>query len=672
MRILLIEDDPILTDVLVNALTSQHYAVDVAMDGLTGWDYAQSTDYDLILLDVELPKLDGVSLCQRLRAEKCTVPILLITARDTSSDRVRGLDAGADDYLIKPFDLAELQARIRALLRRGQVTSEAVLRVGKLRLDPRSCQVTYEDTALELRPKEYSLLEVFLRNPARVFSRAQLVEHLWTFDDPPQEDSVKAHVKGLRQKLKAVGIADWIENVYGLGYRLKEGAGEVTPEEESRSNSSHPSPVSDSSHAKQQMQQGLEKLWQQSQRLMAERLGVIHQAMAEIAAGNLPTPLRQDARQAAHKLAGVLGMFDRPRGTEVARQIEELFLGNTPLEQADQGERIGLLVQELDQLLEVRSSSEAGLPTGASPLAQTQPLLEQKPPTQSNSTTVLVVDDDPVFLAALRPMLEPWGIQMVGLDTPLRFWDVLQSTAPDLLILDVNMPDTNGIELCQVVREDPEWQGLPIIFLTAHCERETVQQVYAAGADDYITKPVLAQELLTRITNRLDRARQLQALATKDPLTGLVNQPQSSRVLGTLLHQATATHPVCLALLKVSQLPQINLQFGHATGNQVLQRWAYQLQSNLPGMLIAYWGNGEFVVGLSGFSRAEAEIRLAELLVALRQQVYSDPNGKTFQVAVHSGIAESPADGLTLQTLYQLCSARSQLSVIGLQSLEPM
>ncbi|MBX9258882.1 response regulator [Desmonostoc muscorum CCALA 125] len=671
MRILLIEDDTVLLNLLADALTSQHYIVDTATNGLTGWDYSQSTTYDLILLDVELPKLDGVTLCQRLRAAKCTTPILLMTAREASSERVRGLDSGADDYLIKPLDLAELQARIRALLRRGEVVPTGILQVGELRLDPRTCEVTYGETIIEFRPKEYSLLEVFLRNPSRVFSRAQLVEYLWTFDDSPQEDSVKAHIKGLRQRLKTVGIADWIENVYGLGYRLKEGVADAKSQKTEGTNLITSGGVEDwgrqespSPQATSQMQKGLDKLWQQSRGLMLERLMAVRQAVGAIATGTLSTELRQEARQAAHKLAGVLGMFDRPTGTKVARQIEEIFLSDTLLAKAGDGEQLVPLVRELEHLLDLEDLEQI-VSKNAAPLLPINPepsLGQELPQSQNHSVKVLVVDDDPIFLAALRSMLEPWGIRMIGLELSLQFWDVLRATVPDLLILDVDMPQRGGIELCQAVRLDADWQSLPILFLTIHSDRETIQELFAAGADDYITKPVFGQELLTRLTNRLDRTRQLQALATKDPLTGLVNQPQSSRTLESLLHQASTAHPVCLVLLKVPQLSQINLQFGHATGNHVLQRWAQLLQSNLhDAAAMGYWGNGEFVVGLSGFTKADSETHLSQFLATLRQQVFTAPDGRQFQVMVCSGIAESPADGLKLQTLYQLCWTRSQI-----------
>jgi diguanylate cyclase (GGDEF)-like protein len=268
---------------------------------------------------------------------------------------------------------------------------------------------------------------------------------------------------------------------------------------------------------------------------------------------------------------------------------------------------------------------------------------------------VLVVDDDPMFLAALRPLLEPWGIRMTGLDNPLHFWDVLRSTAPDLLILDVEMPQVNGIELCQAVRIDPHWQGLPILFLTACSDRETIQQVFVAGTDDYITKPIVGPELLTRITNRLERTRLLQRLSTRDPITGLFNQPQSSRNLEQLIQQAETNHyPVCLMVLSLTELQSIDRQHGHATGYQVLQRLGRLIQSAFRGSeVLGYWGNGEFVVGMPGLTKVEAGDRVFELLTTLRQQIFTAPDGNRFQVTCSYALVEYPADGLTLQSLYQ-------------------
>lgn len=223
MKILIVEDDERIAEALAEALTDQHYTVDIAPDGEAGWDLVEAFSYDLVLLDVMLPKLDGISLCQQIRSQGFRMPVLLLTARDASVDKVLGLDAGADDYVVKPFDLQELGARIRALLRRGSSTSPPVLKCGLLQLDPSSCEVTYRNKFLNLTPKEYSLLELFLRNRRRVFSRSAILESLWSFEEPPEEDTVKAHIKGLRQKLKAVGApANLIETIYGLGYRLKQ------------------------------------------------------------------------------------------------------------------------------------------------------------------------------------------------------------------------------------------------------------------------------------------------------------------------------------------------------------------------------------------------------------------------------------------------------------------
>ena len=218
MRILLVEDDNRIAKPLAEDLRHQNHTVDIARDGIEGWDYIQSVNYDLILLDLMLPKLDGIALCKRLSAAKSNALILMMTARDTTSDKVIGLDAGADDYLVKPFELEELAARIRALSRRIPETKPLILSHGDLQLNPSSCTVTYGNQPVSLTPKEYMILECFLRNPDRVLTRTAILDKLWDFDRSSGEGTVKTHITNLRSKLKAAGSSEnFIETVYGIG-----------------------------------------------------------------------------------------------------------------------------------------------------------------------------------------------------------------------------------------------------------------------------------------------------------------------------------------------------------------------------------------------------------------------------------------------------------------------
>jgi two-component system, OmpR family, response regulator QseB len=221
MKILLVEDDDRITDPLAEDLRHQNHAVDIAYDGLAGWEFAQSVTYDAILLDWMLPKLDGVQLCQKLRQSGCQAYILLLTAKDATGDKVIGLDAGADDYLVKPFEVDELTARLRALSRRQPIYHPAVLRHGNIELNASIHSVTYEGILLELTAKEYMLLEYFIQHPTQVISRVALLDRLWEFDRISGEQTIKTHLTNLRRKLKQAGCQhDVIETVYGVGYRL--------------------------------------------------------------------------------------------------------------------------------------------------------------------------------------------------------------------------------------------------------------------------------------------------------------------------------------------------------------------------------------------------------------------------------------------------------------------
>jgi len=222
MRILIVEDDLSLSEALAAALSYHLYIVDVVENAEDAWLQLKIFNYDLVLLDVMLPKLDGISLCKQVRADHNYTPILMLTARDDITNKVAGLDAGADDYLIKPVDLAELLARMRALLRRGSVSLLPILEYGKLRLDPISHQLTYNNHPVNLTAKEYSLVELFIRHPLRVFTHSYIIENLWKSEDSPAEVTIKVHIKSIRAKFKKVlAPSDLIETIYGVGYRLK-------------------------------------------------------------------------------------------------------------------------------------------------------------------------------------------------------------------------------------------------------------------------------------------------------------------------------------------------------------------------------------------------------------------------------------------------------------------
>lgn len=230
MRILVVEDDIQLAEILTEALIRRQYVVDSAKDGEAAWNWVELMKYDLVVLDVTLPKLDGIRFCRRLRGceatspahRNSTSPVLMLTARDTVADKITGLDAGADDYVAKPFDLEELMARIRALLRRGSSATTASLCWGSLRLNPSTYEATYDSQPLSLTPKEYALLELLVSSGRRVLSRAGIIEQVWSLENSPASETVTSHIRGLRHKLRALGAPeDFIETVHGLGYRLK-------------------------------------------------------------------------------------------------------------------------------------------------------------------------------------------------------------------------------------------------------------------------------------------------------------------------------------------------------------------------------------------------------------------------------------------------------------------
>ena len=222
MRVLVVEDETKLGNLLSRGLREEGYSADLAERGEEALWMAQAVEYDAIVLDVMLPGLDGFAVCRRLRSDGVWSPVLMLTARDAVDDRVAGLDAGADDYLAKPFSFEELLARLRALTRRAPVERPAVLQAGDLRLDPAAHRAWRGDVELELSAKEFALLELFMRRPGSVLSRGQLLEGAWDMAFESRSNVVDVYVRYLREKIDRPFGRESIETVRGVGYRLRE------------------------------------------------------------------------------------------------------------------------------------------------------------------------------------------------------------------------------------------------------------------------------------------------------------------------------------------------------------------------------------------------------------------------------------------------------------------
>jgi len=274
-------------------------------------------------------------------------------------------------------------------------------------------------------------------------------------------------------------------------------------------------------------------------------------------------------------------------------------------------------------------------------------------PQEVTSASILAVDDDPVTLAILKRLLEPWGMSVTSLQDPDQFWDVLEATHPELVILDVQMPGINGIELCQVVRNDPRWSRLPILFLTATTDPALVNQLFAAGADDFVNKPIVGPELMTRIINRLERTRLLKRLAEVDPLTGVCNRRKATEDIERFLQLADRQQqPLCLAVLDLDYFKRINDTYGHDLGDQVLVTTARILRQSLRMEdVVARWGGEEFLVALYGISLEVAEQRLGMCLQRLRSHTFPVSDQEGFQVSFSAGVSQYPNHGATLLEL---------------------
>jgi DNA-binding response OmpR family regulator/HPt (histidine-containing phosphotransfer) domain-containing protein len=611
-----------------------------------------------------------------------------------------------------------------------------------------------------------------------------LLERLWGFEEVPGEETVRTHIKRLRQKLKRAGAMEMIRNIYGMGYRLNVREADVAvpgsaPEAAAPADASAQAPTA---AARQAAIAALE----QFRPVITERLTALATALAALTEDNLTVSQRQAARQAAHKLSGSLGMFGLPAGSEISRALETLLLPEAPpppvepfrnqldalyrvldyapvqraevsqpiefrqdsgldpdLKQtgpqatlASQG-RITVLVIEDDEAISAQlvaashrqvitavtvadpaetyrylahQTPDAVLMDLALPddpqaglnllqeLTQRYPMLpvvifsihdglqerlkaarynccaflsKSMAPAQVLTTVqdivgrrqladsrIVAVDDDPMVLAQLQRILPSWGIEVTPIEDPLQVWEVLPQVAPDLLILDVEMPQMTGIELCQILRNDVQWQSLPVLFLSAHRDPATIHQIYGAGADDYIPKPFTEPELVTRLLNRLERSRLLRSLAESDPMAGLVSLNQVTRTLNQQLALAQRYgQPLCIALISISCVNRSSQGQGH-----LCRALIKALQTRFRGEdTIARLGTLTFLVSLYGLSSERALTRLEETFNDLDQ---ASPQPLAMTAKLSGGLAAAPANGIDLDSLYR----QAEMALVAAQA----
>jgi DNA-binding response OmpR family regulator/HPt (histidine-containing phosphotransfer) domain-containing protein len=366
VKILFVEDDLHSRELISATLSAHHYAVEAVSDGEAALIMATQWPYDLILLDVMLPKLSGIEVCRQLRTQACNTPILILTARGASEDIIAGLDAGADDYVVKSCEPDQLMARVRALLRRGgDGASSPFLAWGDLRLDPSSAQVSFKEVTIACRPKEYTLLELFLRNPQRLLSRSSIIDHLWAYDDAPVEGSVTTLVKDLRRRLKAAGMqTDPIETVYGLGYRLRPEpeAAAANPSVE-QADGEETAAVTPASTAKAAAEQRVKAVMQEVDTKFraswSERLVILEAAVAALQAGDGTRKQQEAALANIHKLVGGLGTFGYDNAAAVAETLEERLMQYLEQESQWANQFADLLTKLKQELFQVAESSSA-------------------------------------------------------------------------------------------------------------------------------------------------------------------------------------------------------------------------------------------------------------------------------------------------------------------------
>jgi len=395
--------------------------------------------------------------------------------------------------------------------------------------------------------------------------------------------------------------------------------------------------------------------WDRARGPTLQKIDKIDDAAIALLDAGLSADLKAAAQQDATSIAEVAGQFGFEKGAQVARDLAERFAGES-LTQID-----GVAISE--QLLALRESlagaasapaapafgssrSKAGVPTPtASGVAIEEPSLEGR--------KILAVDDEPSMTRGLTTLLARRGMTVTAVNDPLQFWTVLAETKPNLILLDLEMPRISGTELCRVVRSDPRWSELPVIFLSGHTDQASVQRVFAAGADDYVGKPFVPAELMMRIENRLSGVKARRAPVETDPLTGLPIAHKATEQIDRFLRLARRkSDPYSIAVLQIDGLAGLANTFGRGTRDVVLRAVGEQLPKSFRAEdVVGWWGGPDFTVGMYGSTKEHAAIKLTQVCSKIGSQTFLSEGGQRVNVSCSAGVAQYQNDGDTVPVL---------------------
>jgi diguanylate cyclase (GGDEF)-like protein len=528
VKFLIIDADRVFSHQLIQHFNRGGDAVDRASNATEAIEFLAEIVYDLILIDWALPDTDGLEFCRALRSQGIQSQMILMTDGDRGV-AIDGLNAGVNDVMPKPFELAALDQRIKTLRQPHRGLQSPILDWRGVRIDLATSQITFQQRSLRLAQRERSLLLRLFQDDQRIHSQSSLLKYLWSIDDDmPGEEAVRTLIRRLRKKLETIQAGELIETVYGLGYRL---------------NADWALPAAD------------------------------------------------------------------------------------------------LVLNDLHQVRRVAHQD----------------------------IQIVALDDDPLILKLLQKMLQPWGIQVHGLSESSQLLGALDRITPDILILDLNLPDANGIELCQMLRSNSQWADLPIIILTSQRDSETIRQVFDAGADDFVSKPIVPPEFMARLLNRFERSRSHRERQGHDPLTGLAHQVVGYDRLTRQIQQREGT-AFCLIVIQPNHLTALVAAYGHEVRDRWLKLFTLTLTQLWPDASLSRWHGGEFVIGVNQTQAvAVAEFDAIQLKL---QQVKVSPM-VDHPVTINLVIVERSAQCPDVATLFQQAMAQLYQIEKSMQQISP-